>query len=112
MSKINLHEMFEARMNEQSEPYTFAADEFKMGYTAALSDLQAKVDGLLEALKFYSKIKNFEKVVWEDDDKSGPCEPFDFDENELVERYADGCLGDFGLKAEQALAEFKKGFGE
>lgn len=62
----------------------------------------------VEALEFYSKIENFEKVVWQDEDKSGPCEPYDFDENELVERYWDGGLGDFGIKAEEALAEIRK----
>ena len=80
-------------------------------------DCRDKIDNealkiAVEALEFYSKIENFEKVVWQDEDKSGPCEPYDFDENELVERYWDGCLGDFGIKAEEALAEIRKLIGE
>lgn len=77
MSKINLHEMFKARMNEQAksqriyEPKYGGKDHsgydtmmkyeindereecFELGYTAALNDLQGKVDGLLDSLQIY-----------------------------------------------------------
>jgi len=96
-------------------PFTSALQAFLAG--AAYRDPEIKalleiVKLAVEALEFYSKIENFEKVVWQDEDKSGPCEPYDFDENELVERYWDGCLGDFGIKAEEALAEIRKLIGD
>ena len=62
MTKINLHELFESRMNELSKDldeecsrqapcYQDSKETFKNGYTAALNDLQGKVDGLLKALE-------------------------------------------------------------
>lgn len=50
--------MFEARMNEQADrPWGFEgtsnreAGYYRRGYTAALNDLQGKVDGLVDALE-------------------------------------------------------------
>lgn len=66
MSKINpksvsLHEMFEAKMNKSAidcctwkrkdhDKENNDIDYFKQGYTAALNDLQGKIDGILTAL--------------------------------------------------------------
>jgi hypothetical protein len=70
--------------------------------------LKEAVEVMQEALKFYSKIEHFEKVVWENDDKSGPCEPYDFEENELIERYSNSSIADFGIFAEEALEKVKE----
>lgn len=58
MSKINLHEMFEARMTALSSKHAASEGDngnavisFEAGYTTALNDLQSKVDGLFDALE-------------------------------------------------------------
>jgi hypothetical protein len=65
---------------------------FKAGYTAALNDLQGKVDGLVEALEFYS-VNGLAKV------ELGQR----MDVRLAQEFYVNGGL------ARQALAEFKNG---
>lgn len=112
MSKINLHEMFEARMNEHAnehaphfesmkwESYTLSHDycmrqarsDFKSGYTAALNDLQPKVEKLLNTLEFYAWIQ-----------------PTQFPEGYYEPHYSQGQGGHdrFGTRARQAIAEFK-----
>ncbi len=94
MTKINLHEMFEARMNEQAINYakynTQFDDEYandvraaKVGYTAALNDLHGIVDGLVKRLEsaiwFQEKLKNYishhdDCNALIDEESEGPCE--------------------------------------
>jgi hypothetical protein len=62
MTKINLQQMFLKQAEQQAREYhklqahlpldrmTDTSGTYKAGYTAALSDLQGKVDGLVEAL--------------------------------------------------------------
>lgn len=76
---------------------------YQQGVEAAEAKYRPIVEELVKALEFYTKESNFEKTVWEDDDMSGPCEPYDFEDGELLERHPDGVLSDFGLLAEAAL---------
>lgn len=95
--------MFEIRMNDEAEkifpkhkpPFDESTklgrevllNVYKGGYTAALSDLQGKVDGLLEALQRYI-----------DESKHWPIVDDKYDKGE---RYSD--------IARDAIAEFKNG---
>ena len=99
MIKINLHQMFEARMNQQAErPWGFEgtsnreAAYYRRGYTAALNDLQGKIDGLTEALESIKtldgKAQNFNKKYM----RCASCTSVEI--------------------AMDALAEFKNGEGE
>jgi hypothetical protein len=103
--------IYECEVQDNVRPFnqnSYKYRDFVEGFTAGVQAERDRSKKLVEALEFYSKIKNFEKVIWENDDKTGPCEPFDFDENELVERDSDGALCDFGLKASEALADYNK----
>jgi hypothetical protein len=118
MKKNNLHEMFESRMNElaakcttelvgpiivkqDKREYGLHERGFKMGYAAALRDLQCKVDGLVEALEQCES----ELLTIDDHVNYGKMERYytqerSFELNKLIH------------KIQQALAEFKKGFEE
>lgn len=92
--------MFEARMNEQADEHAFSGEfsnnndecgnacgSFKEGYTAALNDLQGKVEKLLNALQKYID----ESKHW----------PISADKYDKGERYSDIAI--------KAIAEFKNG---
>lgn len=120
MSKINLHEMMVPRMNDlvnkveklviedckklgKSADFTkqriqLETTACRVGYTAALSDLQGKVDGLLKVVQFYTTENN---IFTEWDENSGA--------SYLQERNKISCYEDYGFTAKQALAEFKNG---
>ncbi len=100
VTKINLHKLMKKRINELADKHyaTFGQGAFKDGYTAALNDLQGKVDGLLKALEYYTLKSNY-SIVDEGRNYSVDLNCYELDEN----TYQDVELGTTAL---QALAEF------
>lgn len=81
---------------------------YRNGYTAALNDLQGKIDGLIKALEFYASADNWNhispteatySVISKEDLGAGE---FKFTEDVDDERVG-------GKTARQAIAEFKNG---
>lgn len=78
------------------------------GYIKCSESLLPVVEKLVEVCEFYSKRENLGKTVWEDGDRSGKCWVEPFDNYEINEIYGPFSSGDYGIKAEEALADLEK----
>jgi len=98
----DLHEQLDIR-NQNTKVWIQAETQTR----AYCHELEKKLETAVEALEFYSDVKNFGVTVWADESKDGACWYEPAEEHGLGEIYGESNTGDFGLTAIDALEKIK-----
>lgn len=93
---------------EAREPFVNPQRTGKKVGVKIATEIYKDLKSAMDALEFYKDINNFNKVVWQNDKRDGPCwrESFD-DSGDVDEIYSKTSTGEFGIKALETLNQLK-----